>query len=412
MNRYLLFCACCTLIIFSCGEQNNHNKKVNRKTVFSNYSDDSSFLNKYVSIIELHNGASKVLIVPEYQGRVMTSTCNGDSGYSFGWINYNLIQSKQVKEHINAYGGEERIWLAPEGGQFAFFFKKGVPFDFEHWFTPKEFDTETFDVANQTNTSVLFKKDMVLDNRSGNSFSIHIDRRISLLSLKNIEENLGMDMSSPIHAVGYESLNTLINTGKNAWSKKTGAPAIWLLGMLKPSPLTTIVLPLRKNPGDTSTLVHDQYFGSIPLNRWKVDSGYAYLKADGKFRGKVGIPPQHAMNFIGSYDAVSKVLTLLECDQPKSQNEFVNSSWEEQKEPFSGDVFNAYNDGPLKDGSQMGPFYELESLSPAAFLAFGQSIVHKQITYHIQGEENILNKIAERVLGVGLKDIINAFKTK
>jgi hypothetical protein len=414
LKRLLLLYLCLLLILISCSEGNNNRKKnndVTEKQKFSSYADDREFLNKYNSVIELHNGDSKVLLVPAYQGRVMTSTCNGDSGYSFGWVNYDLIQSKQLKTHINAYGGEERLWLAPEGGQFSFFFKKGVAFDFENWFTPKEFDTESFETATQTNTAVLFKKDMVLTNRSGNTFSIHIDRKIALLDLGDIERNLGLELDSSIHAIAYESLNTLTNTGEDTWTKKTGAPAIWLLGMLKPSSQTTIVLPIKNSSGDTSQLLHDQYFGTIPSDRWKIEPGHAFLKADGKFRGKVGIPPEHSMNFIGSYDAASKVLTLLECDWPKGKNEFVNSAWEEQKDPFSGDAFNAYNDGPLKDGSQMGPFYELESLSPAAFLEPRKSIIHKQITYHIEGEESILTNIAQKVLGVNLQRIKDAFRT-
>ena len=251
----------------------------------------------------------------------------------------------------------------------------------------------------------------MLNNRSGHSFAIHIDRKISLLDRKKIEENLKVEMGSEVQAVAYESVNTLVNSGKSAWTKQTGAPAVWLLGMLKPSPNTTIVLPIRKSLSDTAGLVHDKYFGTIPADRWKVEGDHAFLKADGKFRGKVGIPPQHTTHFIGSYDAGSGVLSLLECRWPQTLKEFVNSAWEEQKDPFSGDAFNAYNDGPLKDGSQLGPFYELESLSPAAFLYPGKSLAHIQITYHLQGDEKMLNRIAEQVLGVGLQSIQNAFKT-
>lgn len=409
MTKYLILFLCGNLIWWGCNVKKKQNtfKKTNS---LKSYSYDRGFLKKYDSVIELRNGSSGILIVPQYEGRVMTSTCAGDSGYSFGWINYNLIQSKKITEHMNAYGGEERLWLAPEGGQFSFFFKKGVPYDFDHWFTPKEFDTEAFQTSELSDTSAIFTKDMILNNRSGNIFSIHIDRKISLLDPKQIDANLGIDIDSGINAVAYESSNTIVNSGKNTWTKETGAPAIWLLGQLKPSPQTTIVLPL-KNISDTP-LVHDTYFGTIPADRWKINGNHAFLKADGKFRGKVGIPPQHVTNFIGSYDADANLLTLVETDLPKPGDQFVNSLWEEQNDPFSGDAFNAYNDGPLKDGSQLGPFYELESLSPAAFLAPQQSLTHTQITYHLQGDKNRLNAIAEKELGVGLDEIKNVFEKK
>jgi hypothetical protein len=83
--------------------------------------------------------------------------------------------------------------------------------------------------------------------------------------------------------------------------------------------------------------------------------------------------------------------------------------WELQKEPFKGDVLNSYNDGPLADGSQMGPFYELESSSPAAQLKSGESLRHLHQTYHFQGDETTLNEIVIKIFGVSLEIIINAF---
>jgi hypothetical protein len=52
---------------------------------------------------------SQLIVSPAYQGRVMTSTAEGDSGMSFGWLNHDLISSAQKSEHINAFGGEDRL---------------------------------------------------------------------------------------------------------------------------------------------------------------------------------------------------------------------------------------------------------------------------------------------------------------
>ena len=88
------------------------------------------------------SSSAQIIIVPAYQGRVMTSTADGNNGLSFGWVNHDLIASGKPAEHINAFGGEERFWLGPEGGQFSIYFKKGSEFKFENWYVPKEFDTE------------------------------------------------------------------------------------------------------------------------------------------------------------------------------------------------------------------------------------------------------------------------------
>ena len=62
-------------------------------TVKGIYAYDAEFLKKHTEkTIELKNeeGNAKLILSADYQGRVMTSTGEGDSGTSYGWINYNL----------------------------------------------------------------------------------------------------------------------------------------------------------------------------------------------------------------------------------------------------------------------------------------------------------------------------------
>ena len=86
---------------------------------------DLSFLKKHIDpvILQDSSGESRVIISPEWQGRVMTSTARGMGGSSFGWINYDLINSGELLTHMNPFGGENRLWLGPEGGQFSLYFK-------------------------------------------------------------------------------------------------------------------------------------------------------------------------------------------------------------------------------------------------------------------------------------------------
>ena len=97
------------------------------------FADDLAFLEKHTDVIVLSDksGDSRLAVVPKMQGRIMTSSANGPLGLSFGWINRDLIASGKIAEHINVFGGEDRFWLGPEGGQFSIFFKKGVAFDLE-----------------------------------------------------------------------------------------------------------------------------------------------------------------------------------------------------------------------------------------------------------------------------------------
>ncbi|MEI6218301.1 MAG: DUF6786 family protein, partial [bacterium] len=114
---------------------------------------------------------------------------------------------------------------------------------------------------------------------------------------------------------------------------------------------------------------------------------------------------------LGSYDAASKSLTIVQYTKPDGATDYVNSMWEHQKEPFKGDVVNSYNDGaPKPRAKPLGPFYELETSSPAAALTPRRSLTHVNRTFHIVGSEESLNKIAKSVLGTGLKEINGAFK--
>jgi hypothetical protein len=220
-----------------------------------------------------------------------------------------------------------------------------------------------------------------------------------------------MELPDSISSVAYQSENVLANLGKNAWTRETGMLSIWMLSMLNPSPEVTIFIPyINTEESNQGTIVHDDYFGKVPSERLLVEKGIIYFKADGKYRSKIGIPPKRASKFSGSYDASRSALTLLWSDIPKERSNYVNSKWEIQKDPFSGDAINAYNDGPVEDGTQMGPFYELESSSPAAGLKPGEKLTHRQRIFHFTGKEAELSRITEKIFGVSLVDITAKFK--
>jgi hypothetical protein len=373
------------------------------------YGYNRDFLKKHSKIIEIRNANSAITIVPSWQARVMTSTAEGDHGFSFGWINRNLIASGKLVPHINPFGGEERLWLGPEGGQFSIFFSKGKSFVYDNWQTPAFLDTTPFQLISSTDSSALFGNDITTENYSGTVLKLRIEREITLLSEKEIHNLIHIDLNS-IKCVVYRSDNKLINKGEVKWERKTGLLSIWMLGMFNPSPSVIIVIPVK--PGDEQIIgpkVNDNYFGKISGDRLKVSGDHIFFKADGKSRGKIGIPPLRATGVMGSYDSDNRILTLLICRLPDGKKDYVNSSWQIQENPFSGDALNSYNDGPLADGSQMGPFYELETSSPAADLNPGESLSHIQYTLHLTGESQELDKVARKVLGVSLEDITGAF---
>jgi hypothetical protein len=130
--------------------------------------------------------------------------------------------------------------------------------------------------------------------------------------------------------------------------------------------------------------------------------------ADGKSRGKLGIHPLRARPVAGALDAQHQVLTVTLFDVDTSAR-YLNQEWNTIKPLFRGDAVNAYNDGPLAYGGQMGPYYELESVSPAAFLAPGQTQLHYHSVFHFIGSEPGLDKISQQMLGISLQKIRYVF---
>lgn len=361
-----------------------------------------------VIVLAGNEGKSRVVVSPDLQGRVMTSTLDGPEGTSMGWINHQLLKSGEIQQHINAYGGEDRFWIGPEGGQFSVFFKPNTSFDFENWFTPKEIDTEPFDLVSSNDSIARFRKEMKLINYSGTEFDFLVNRNIKLLNIREIDRLLQIVIHDSISFVGVESENIITNKGEKIWTRESGMLSIWILGMLNPSPGTTIVIPFREG-AELGRIVNDEYFGKVPPERLKIEREVLFFKGDGKYRSKIGLTPMRAKPVAGSYDEERKILTIVQFTLPEGENSYVNSMWEIQSDPFSGDAVNSYNDGPLEDGGQMGPFYELESSSPAANLAPGESITHYHRTIHFKGEEKELDHIAKKMLGVSIERIKAAF---
>jgi len=402
----LLFLAACT------GREKNDKNKLTTmaKDTLSQYGYNRDFLSRHVKIIELKNGNSAIVLVPVWQGRVMTSTADGDKGFSFGWINRDLIASGKIQPHFNPYGGEERLWLGPEGGQYSIYFKEGDQFVYDNWQVPAWLDTSPFEVINQTDSSVLFALDTGTVNYSGTSLRFRLEREVTIMNTDGIGRQLGFDLSR-LNSIGYKSANKIINKGDNEWIKEKGLLSIWMLGMFIPSPSVVVVIPF--NQGDEKVLgppVNDGYFGKISADRLKVTDSHIFFRADGKSRGKIGLPPLRATGTLGSFDSANNILTILVCRLPAGITDYVNSAWQLQEDPYSGDAYNSYNDGPLEDGSQMGPFYELESSSPAANLKPGESLVHRQRIFHFEGSEEQLSRITEKVFGVSLSEITEKFK--
>ena len=384
------------------------------------FGDDVEFLKHHTQIVLLESGGAAVAVAPAFQGRVMTSTFDLKEGPSFGWINRPVIaagllpekeEKGKLEEHIYIFGGEERFWLGPEGGQYSLFFKPDAQFEFDQWKTPSAIDTEAYTVEQQDRSSAKFTHECQLQNHSGNEFRIGIERTVTLLANDAIESLLAGELPKGLKFVAYETDNRISNLGEKAWTPETGLISIWILGMYNPSPTTTVVIPFKQgNESELGNKVNDTYFGKVPAEHLIVEDDVLFFRGDGTRRGKIGIGPKRARGIAGSYDAEGGVLTFVTYNEQASPNGYVNSMWELQEKPYDGDLINAYNDGSPEPGKPpLGPFYELETSSPAAALSPGETMKHVQRTWHLQGSESALDPIAKKLLGVSLDEIKSSF---
>ena len=404
-NIYILILS---IMIANCSNQSENTKKETANNP-ENYAPgsfgyDLSFLQKYDSIIVLRNGESGVIISPKYQAKVFTSTADDMQGKSFGWINYKAFQGP-LDPHINAYGGENRLWLGPEGGKYSLFFPKDSAMEFKNWRTPAAFDSEAWELVSKNNDSAVLKKEMQLTNYAGTVLNLLVNRRIKLLDKRGMENLLQVNTGSDVKWVGYRTENTITNTGSNEWNSTTGMPCIWMLDMFPPSDSTVVVIPYKDGNGLPA---NTEYFGKIPEDRIHYKNNVLFFKADGKQRGKLGIKPERALPVAGSYDAANQILTIALFDV-NPLGKYLNQEWRTDKAPFSGDAVNSYNDGPLADRKQLGPFYELESVSTPAFLPPGHSATHWHSVFHFTGDEKDLDLIAKKVLGTSIETIKTIF---
>ncbi len=383
------------------------------------YEDDLTFLARHTKVMELTNDhGARVAVCPDFQGRVMTSTCGGLRGKSLGWINREFIAAGRNDPHFNNYGGEDRFWLAPEGGQFALWFAPGAEQSLENWLTPPAFNSGAFQLGeHRQEPGYRFRRRMRLTNASRTAFDLNVERYVRLLNARTFAESFGGNAARVLseggcNMVGFETQNTVTNRG-DAHTRAGGLISIWILGMFPPGEKAVVIVPYRSgSENELGPVVNSDYFGPVPDDRLVVTPAAVLFRADGKFRSKIGVTPGRARSVVGSIDFTRGVLTLVRYSLPEDASEraYVNNTWVlPQPSPYGGDALNSYNDGPPEPGGEsLGGFYELETLSAAKELAPGEAVKHIHQTFHIRGTVARLARLAKLVLGVDLEEVRQA----
>ncbi|MDR1456201.1 MAG: hypothetical protein LBJ01_11155 [Tannerella sp.] len=355
-------------------------------------------------------GEAQIIVSPGYQAKVFTSSAGGMEGKSLGYVGYKALDAETLNEHMNGYGGENRFWIGPEGGKYSVFFRPGTEQVYAHWHTPPAIDTEAWDVVSANRRSVSLKKETEVTNYAGSRLKLRMDRTVSLIGAAEIKSALGLDPGPEVQAVAYATENVITNLNDFEWTRETGAVCIWVLDMFHPGPRAVTLVPFLEGDGrELGKIVTSDYFGEIPADRLQIRGGLICLKTDGKFRSKLGLNGRRTRTTAGNYDPDAGRLTVITYDVDRDAI-YLSQEWNPDREPLIGDAMNAYNDGPLEDGSIMGPFLELESASPAAFLPPAKSLAHRHTVYHFLGGEKELSPLVEKLFGLTAQEAGSIFE--
>lgn len=378
------------------------------------FGQDLEFLNRHVETVVLSNseGASAI-VVPAYQGRTMTSTSSGMAGASYGYLNYEAIAAGNRDPQINLYGGEDRMWISPEGGQYSVFFDPDAEMLYENWRTPACLDTEPFGLTGHDQSSASFERVAKLTNWSQFEFDLKMERTVKLLETASAATHLACSLEG-LSVAAHESSNRLSNIGDSPWESQTGLIGIWMLCMNKPAAGATLLVPFKVgSESELGPIVNADYFGKLDQSRLQIDEtgGLLYFLGDGKLRSKLGLTYKRVEPYLGSWDRDRGILSVVQFNLPDTApHGYNNNLWEIQEDPYCGDVINGYNDGPNESGGQLGGFFELETISPALALETGGSYTHLHRTIRMEGDRQALSRVSVEVFGVDLDEIEHRFE--
>ncbi len=373
--------------------------KKEKATTYTTFLEDLKFVKKFTSPILLKSGTSSILVAPDYEAIVLTSTTSGDNGFSNGYLNKKQISENIIHPGGNQYGGEDRLWLAPLGSKFTLFYKQN-PIEDKNWFIPKAFDATPYTLNSKTPTALSFQKKVSITNNIGTSFDIKIEREINIFSKTEIEKELNIEISSVINFVGFQSKHTITNLGTD-WSEEKGLIAPWVLGMFKGNKKSTAIFPYKET--DSTSVKISTYLNDIKTDRLIRKKGNILFKTDGAYRSKIGLKPKNALPIFGNYDDINKVLTVITFSFNKKER-FLSSDDRDLKSGlWNGDVTNSYNNGLNEQGN--ATFFELESAAYGKTLKSNERISHTHKTFHFTGDKKELNKLCSKLFNIELKDL-------
>ena len=376
------------------------------------------FLRRHADAVLLRaDGAGPVAVSPALNGRVMTSAFS-DAEPGFGLVNREPIE-RHVPRVFDNFGGEDRLWISPEGGPWALFFEPGDAQTPERWFVPRSIDGRSRRQASSRSPRELTMRwATTVTNVAGTEFPLRVQRTVAALPRAQVAALLADAAGKlPGHDALPDAAGTLreddvLPSGVRLTAFRTsqvlgwsdappsgaGEIGLWVLGQFAGGDATSALIPFRGPQAlrdrDPRAAIKRDYFGLLPRSRLALAApGLARFTADGRQRGKLGLSAAGATGWLGAWDGARGVLTLVHHTLPAPGALVPDCDWRpDNPRPGQGDVAASYNDG----GEPR--FFELESLSSALPREPGAEVFHEHGTIHLGGEREALARIARALL--------------
>ena len=176
---------------------------------------------------------------------------------------------------MNVFGGEDRFWLGPEGGQFALYFRPGDPFDLDHWQVPRGVRLGRMGRRDPVGNRGPFHKHMTLVNYSRTPFDIDVERTVRMLGAAAMPPRSPGSLRHSASAWSRSNRRTTSRTAERRPGSTDVGPRIRLdPRAVQPGADDDDRDPVRPGPrrrSDRSSTT--RYFGKVPRDRLSVATG-------------------------------------------------------------------------------------------------------------------------------------------
>ena len=363
-----------------------------------------------------------VVVTPKLVGRVMCMSFDSEDGQATGFVNEKQLRKgcstsgfaarSGPEDGWNDFGGAERIWFAPEGGEYGFFFDPGVEHNMYNYRMSYPLHAVPYKVVDQPSDekSVTFSALIQLVNYRGSKISLEVTRKITVLESCPFAVGLG----GSLDVVGFRSQTWAKNVGLTALNKHTTPLSLWTAGIFNSGKQVIVLLPCRKGPvselGEPVIKEYFRYVSNLPMDdrtlasHWWVSDGCVLIKANGKVQLKLEMQKRRSLGRLASIDLEDYTMTIVDFKLYPELD-------------YAASYFLPY-DGDLLDGGAMSSFmnvgdrksretaiYELEFCSPILELQRNETFCHVSDTYQLRGDKASMASICDRFFNVDLKTL-------